>query len=82
MFSGSFLEKAVFQPFVFKMFSASDNCAMGRHMVTVQSEGVRLETYGIINPFLLRVPGNEATDRTRSSEGVLPVTITARASAE
>jgi hypothetical protein len=31
----------------------------------------------IINPFLLRVPGDEGQDRARSSAGVLPVPITA-----
>jgi len=48
----------------------------------MQSEQVRLGRWGIINPFLLRVPGGEAKDRARSSVGVLPVPITARASRE
>jgi len=82
MFSGLAGEKALFRPFTFKMFAGLDICTLGRHRVAVQSVEVRLGRRGIINPFLLRVRGNEAKDRARSSAGVLPIPIAARASPE
>jgi len=36
MFSGSFLEKALFEPFVFKMFPGSYFLSMGGHEVAMQ----------------------------------------------
>jgi hypothetical protein len=82
MFSASFLEKALFRPFVFKKFSASCFCLVGGAKVAMQSVPARLGRFGIINPFLLRVRGGEAKDRAGSSAGVRPVPITARASWE
>ena len=39
MFSASFLEKSLFRPFVFKMFSASCFCLVCGHEVAMQSVG-------------------------------------------
>jgi len=75
-------EKPLFRPFVFKMFSALGVCPVSGHKVAMKSVPVRLGGWGIINPFLLRVRGDEAQDRARSSARVLPLPITARASPE
>jgi hypothetical protein len=82
MFSGLGGEKALLRPFVFKKFSGLRACAVLGHKVAMQAVEVRLVRCGIINPFLLRVPGDEAQGRARSCGGALPVPITARASRE
>ncbi len=81
-FSASFLEKALFRPSVFRMFSASCFSPVNGYKVAMHLWPVRLGRCGIINPFLLRASGDEAQDRARSSAGALPVPITARASPE
>jgi len=82
MFSASFLKKALFRPFVFKMFSGLGVCVVSGHKVAMQSGPVRLGRCGIINPFLLPVRGGGAQDRARLSAVVLPVLLMARASPE
>jgi len=82
MFSGLRGEKALLRTFVFKMFSALGVGAVGGHKVVMQSAPLRLGRCGVINPFLLPLPGDEAQDGARSSGGALPVPITARASPE
>jgi hypothetical protein len=78
-FSASFLKKALFRPFVFKMFSASCFCLEFGHEVAVLPVGGKARKICIINPFLLRVPGGEAPDRTWHSARVLPVPFVAQA---
>jgi hypothetical protein len=82
MFSASFLENALFRPFVFKMFSGSCFSLVCGHEVAMQSVGGEARKKCIINPFLLRAPGIEAQDRARISARLLPVPFTARASRE
>jgi len=60
------------------MFSALDICALGGNKVAVQFADARLVSFGIIHPFLLRVGGDDAKGRARSSAGALPLPITAR----
>lgn len=71
-------EKPLFWPFVFNMLTAFAVRAKGGHNVATRSVPFRLETWGIINTFLLRKPGGEAQDRPRSSASVLPVPIAVR----
>ena len=82
MFSGLGGEKSLLRPLVFKKFSGLGVCAVSGDKVAIQSVEVRLGRCGIINAFLLRVPGDEAPDRARSSGGALRVPITASASRE
>jgi len=70
-------EKALFRPFVFKIFPSLGSSPAGGHKVAMQSVAGEARNMCIINPFLLRVPGDEGQDRARSSAGVLPVPITA-----
>ena len=51
-------EKALFRPFVFKMFSALGVCAVIGHKVAMQSVAAKARRCGIIHPFLLRVRGS------------------------
>jgi len=57
MFSASFLEKALFRPFVFKKFSGSCFCLVGGHEAAMQSVGNEARKMCIISPFLLRGRG-------------------------
>ena len=75
-------ENPVFRSFVFKMLTALGVGVVVGHKVAMQSVLLRLGRCDIIGPFLLRVRGDEAKDRARSSAGVLPVPITATASRE
>ena len=75
-------EKTLFRPFVFKMVAALGVCAVVGHKFAMQSVGGEARNICIINPFLLRLPGAEAEDQARSSAGVPPMPITARAAPE
>jgi hypothetical protein len=62
MFSASFYKNPFFLSFVFKMFSALDRLSSDGHDVAIQFVPGRLGTWDIINPFWLRVRGDEAQD--------------------
>jgi hypothetical protein len=71
-FSASFLQKGLFRPFVFKMFSASCFCLEYGHEVAILPVGGEARKICIINPFLLRRRCGKAPDRAWHSTRVLP----------